>query len=189
MKPVYPFLAIIFSCGALLLTSLPAMAGLDIVESKSSDESVWVVKETSSGKVLGTFWKPADQTSAFGYENLQSDPPEFTWSKDRTHVAVKGGSARSQQVYLYEVTGDTLKAIEIPALSDKEMAPITKLDDVIAEGSDAVAWQADGTLLLHYWADNRVSSETEKQKRGEVWAFVQVKGGKAKILRTTTKKP
>lgn len=188
MKSVHPFLTIVLACGALLLTSLPALAGLDIVESKSSDESIWVVKESSSGKILGTFWK-ADGTSDFGYETAQGSAPEFTWSKDRTYVAVKGGFARSQVVYLYEVSGGTLKAIEIPALSDEQMAPITKLDDVTAEGTDVVAWQADGTLLLHYWAFNRVSSETEKQKKGDVWAFVQIKSGKAKNLRTTTKKP
>lgn len=174
--------------GVLLLTPVSALAGLETVEAKSGGEPVWVVKDGASSKVLGTFWK-ADGTSDFGYENGGGSEPKFRWSKDRTYVAVGGGYARSQQVYLYQVKGGTLKTIEIPALSDEQMGPISKLDDVRAEGTNAEGWQADGTLLLHYWAVNRVSSETEKQKTGDVWAFVKVEGGNAKIVRTTTKKP
>lgn len=65
---------------ALILAIAPAIAALDIVESKSK----WVLKDTSSGRVLGTFWSPNDGGSDFGYES--SIAPNFPWSPDREYL-------------------------------------------------------------------------------------------------------
>ena len=168
---------------ALILAIAPAFAALDIVQSKSK----WVVKDTSSGKVLGTFWAPNDGASDFGYES--SIVPEFVWSDDRGYVAVTGGASRSRTVSLYRVTGNSLKEIAVPQLDDKQAAPLSEITDPVAEGTDAVRWQSDGSLLLHCWAAERVTDDAGKQKLASVWADLEVDGGRAKIVGTSTEEP
>lgn len=166
-----------------LTATAPAFAALDIVESKSN----WVVKDTSSGRVLGTFWSPNDGGSDFGYES--SIVPDFLWSPDRDYVAVTGGASRSRAVSLYKVAGNTLKEIAVPQLDDQQAAPLNEITDPVADGTDAVRWQIDGTLLLHCWSAQRVTSDTEEQKQGDVWADLEVNGGHAKIVGTSTVEP
>lgn len=167
---------------AVALTA-PAFAALDIVESKSK----WVVKDTSSGRVLGTFWSPNDGGSDFGYES--SIVPDFLWSPDRDYVAVTGGASRSRAVSLYKVVGNTLKEIAVPQLDDQQAAPLNEITDPVADGVDAVRWQSDGTLLLHCWSAQRVASDTGEQKQGNVWADLEVSGGQARIVGTSTEEP
>lgn len=168
---------------ALILAITPAFAALDIVESKSN----WVVKDTSSGRVLGTFWSPNDGGSDFGYES--SIVPDFLWSPDRDYVAVTGGASRSRAVSLYKVVGNTLKEIAVPQLDGQQAAPLNEITDPVADGTDAVRWQSDGTLLLHCWSAQRVTSDTEEQKQGDVWADLEVNGSQAKIVGTSTVEP
>lgn len=168
---------------ALLLSIAPAFAGLDIVQSKSK----WVVKDTSSGRVLGTFWSPNDGGSDFGYES--SIVPDFVWSNDRDYVAVTGGASRSRAVSLYQVVGNTLKEIAVPQLNDQQASPLSGITDPVAEGTDAVRWQSDGSLLLHCWAAERVTSDNEEQKQANVWADLEVADGQAKIVGTSTEEP
>lgn len=172
----------------LCFFAIPAFAALDIVESKSGQNPVWVVKETSSGKTLGTFWNSDNGTSDFGYVG-HSDDLTFLWSEDRSYVAVNGGDARSQSVFLYQVTGKTLNPVAVPALSQEEAAPIAALNDLVAEGTDAVRWQSNGTLLLHFWGANRVRSESGEQKTADVWADLEVTDDQAKIVGTSSAEP
>lgn len=175
--------SILITACALILAIAPAFAGLDIVESNSK----WVVKDTSSGRALGTFWSPNDGGSDFGFES--SIVPDFFWSPDRSYVAVTGGASRSRAVSLYKVVGNTLKEIAVPQLDDQQAAPLSEITDPVAEGTDAVRWQSDGTLLLHCWAAERVTSDTEEQKQADVWADLEVDGGQAKIVGTSTEEP
>jgi hypothetical protein len=168
---------------ALILAIAPAFAALDIVESKSK----WVVKDTSSGRVLGTFWSPNDGGSDFGYES--SIVPDFLWSPDRDYLAVTGGASRSRAVSLYQVVGSTLKEIAVPQLDDQQAAPLNEITDSVADGTDAVRWQSDGTLLLHCWSAQRVNSDSEEQKQGDVWADLEVNGNQAKIVGTSAVEP
>ena len=168
---------------ALILIIAPAFAGLDIVQSKSK----WVVKDTSSGRVLGTFWSPNDGGSDYGFES--SIVPEFVWSHDRGYVAVTGGASRSRAVSLYQVAGNSLKEIAVPQLDDQQAAPLSEITDPVAEGTDAVRWKSDGSLLLHCWAAERVTSDTAEQKKASVWADLEVDGGRATIVGTSTEEP
>jgi len=170
-------------CG-LFLAAATTFATLDIVKSGAD----WVVGDTSSGRVLGTFWNPDDSSSDFGYEG-GSGKPEFFWSKERQYVAVNGGASRSRQVYLYQVVGKSLKPVEIPGLSDEQAADINALKDVRADGADAVRWQGDDTLLVHFWAVDRVRGDEEEGKKADVWADVEVNDGEAKIVGTSSEQP
>lgn len=166
----------------------PAFAELDIVQSGSDSNSAWVVEDTGSGKTIGSFWDPDNQTSDFGYET-ESGTPEFFWSNDRKFVAVNGGARRSAAVFVYQVTPRTLKPVEIPALSEDQAADIDALKNVVADGTEAVRWQGDGTLLVHFWAVDCVTREGEEQKRADVWADVEVSAGGAKIVGTSIAEP
>jgi len=170
-------------CASFLLTAIPALAGLDIVNS----DGAWVVTNTSSGKVLGTFWSPNGGPSDFGFES--SIVPDFVWSKDRDYVAVVGGASRSRATSLYKVVGNTLKEITVPYLSNEQAAPLDEIKNSVADGVDPVRWQPDGTLLLHFWSADRVTSDTEKQKEANVWADLEVSDLQAKIVGTSTEEP
>ena len=176
-KPQLVLLAIVLAAAA------PAFAALDIVKSKSN----WVVKDTSSGRVVGTFWSPNDGGSDFGYES--SIVPDFLWSPGHDYVAVTGGASRSRAVSLYKVVGNTLKEIAVPQLDDQQAAPLNEITDPVADGTDAVRWQSDGTLLLHCWSAQRVTSDTGVQKQANVWADLEVNGGQAKIVGTSALEP
>ena len=161
--------------GGIFLALSSIHAALDIVE---TDGTVYVLKNTDTGKVLGTFWDRENDTSDYGFES--SIVPDFKWSPDRTYVAVTAGASRSRAVSLYRVTGNSLKEIEVPPLPAEQSAEIDAID-AAASGTDAVRWQPEGTLLLKYWAEGKVHSETETQKKAEIWVDVEVSGNKAKI--------
>jgi len=171
--------------GTLFLALAPLHATLDIVP-ESGDEAVLVLKNTETGKVLGTFWDRENDASDYGFES--SIVPDFQWSADRTYVAVTAGASRSRAVSLYRVTGDSLKEIEVPSLTTAQSAEIDAID-AAASGTDAVRWQSDGTLLLKFWAEGKVHSDTETQKKAELWADVEVSGNTAKIVGTSTMEP
>jgi len=175
------------ACG-LVLTLASTFAALDIVKTNAeSEEPVYVLKNTSTGKVLGTFWDRANEKSDYGFES--SIVPDFLWSDDRNYVAVTGGASRSRVVSLYKVTGNSLKEIAVPQLNEQQAAPLSEITDTIAEGMDPVRWQQDGTLLLHFWAADRVRSESEEQKTANVWADLEVNGSTAKIVGTSSEEP
>jgi hypothetical protein len=175
-------LAISGVCASLLLTTIPAVAGLDIVKSGVS----WVVTN-DSGKVIGTFWNPNDGATDFGFES--SIVPDFVWSKDRDYVAVIGGAPRSRATSLYKVAGNSLKPIEVPYLSDDQAAPLNEIINSVADGIDGIRWQPDGTLLLRFWSAQAVTSDTEKQKEASVWADLEVNDLQAKIVGTSSAEP
>ena len=180
----------IFSLTALwvLLLVTRSFAELDIVQkSAEGEEPVYVLENTETGRVLGTFWDRANDKSDYGFES--SIVPDFVWSKDRDYVAVTGGASRSGVVSLYQVTSNSLKEIEVPQLNDDQAAPLRELADVQAEGTDPVRWQGDGTLLLHFWAQDRVRSDSEEPKRADVWADLEVSGTQAKIVGTSSMEP
>ncbi len=174
-----------FALGTLFLALAPLHATLDIVP-ESGDEAVLVLKNTETGKVLGTFWDRENDASDYGFES--SIVPDFQWSADRAYVAVTAGASRSRAVSLYRVTGDSLKEIEVPSLTTAQSAEIDAID-AAASGTDAVRWQSDGTLLLKFWAEGEVHSDTETQKKAELWADVEVSGNTAKIVGTSTMEP
>lgn len=79
------------SSGVLLMCSNAAVAGIDIVNAApDGGGSTFVVKNTSTGKVLGTFWEANTGKSDYGFES--SIVPDFFWSQDRAFVAVSGGA-------------------------------------------------------------------------------------------------
>lgn len=170
---------------SLLLTVVPLQATLDIVPQDGS-ATVLVLEDTSTGKVLGTFWDRENDMSDYGFES--SIVPDFQWSADRAYVAVTAGASRSRAVSLYRVTGDSLKEIVVPSLSAEQAAEIDSIDQA-AGGTDAVRWQPDGTLLLKFWADGEVHSDTETPKQAIVWADVEVSGDQATIVGTSSMEP
>jgi len=169
----------------LLLTVAPLHAALDIV-SKDGSATVLVLEDTATGKVLGTFWDRETDKSDYGFES--SIVPDFQWSADRAYVAVTAGASRNRAVSLYRVIGDSLKEIEVPMLSAEQAAEIDAIDQA-AGGTDAVRWQPDGTLLLKFWADGEVTSDTETPKQAAVWADLEVSGDKATIMGTSSMEP
>ncbi|TSA34768.1 MAG: hypothetical protein D4R65_05735 [Verrucomicrobiaceae bacterium] len=172
----------------LVLTLASTFAALDIVETNAGSEGpVYVLKNTFTGKVLGTFWDRANEKSDYGFES--SIVPDFLWSNDRDYVAVTGGASRSRVVSLYKVTGNSLKEIPVPQLDEQQASPLSEITDSVAEGVDPVRWQQDGTLLLHFWVADRVHSESEEQKTANVWADLDVSGSTAKIVGTSSEEP
>lgn len=167
--------------GSLFLAVASIHAALDIVP-KDGDETFLVLKNTDTGEVLGTFWHRSenDEGDAGDYGFESSAVPTFLWSPDRTYVAVTGGSSRYQAATLYRVAADSLKPVEIPPLPPEPAAEIDAIDPA-ASGTDLVRWQLDGTLLLKFWAEGIVTSDTETPKEAEVWADVEVSGDTAKI--------
>ena len=172
----------------VLSGTIPAVAELDIVKANEEGaDPVYVFKNTETGKVLGTFWDRANEKSDYGFDS--SIVPDFYWSADRSYVAVTGGAARSRGVSLYQVTGKSLRSIEVPALAEEQANLLSSIPDVSAEGTDAVHWQEDGTLLLHFWSQGRVTSDTEQPKTADVWAVVKVAGDSAAIVSTSLVEP
>jgi len=179
---------IIFSItGTLLLTILPAPAALDIVQ----ENSAWVVEDTSSGKVLGTFWDPVDEKSDYGFSSGKS--VELFWSEDRSWVAAnsRDNNGRWMEVYLYEVGKKTLQPIKVPPLTNEQAGELKEVEagNMAYGGTEAVRWQPDGTLLLHFFGADRVTDDAEKQKVADVWADVEMADGQAKIVGTSTVAP
>lgn len=186
-RPLHRLRILTTTC-LLLTIAGSALAKLDIVAAnKESEEPIYVLKDTSSGKVFGTFWDRAKETSDYGFES--SIVPDFLWSKDRKYVAVSGGASRSRAVSLYEVTKNSLKQVPVPQLTDEQAAPILAIQDTSAEGTDAVRWQSDGTLLLRFWAAGRVKNENEEPKEENVWADLEITGNKAAIVGTSSEEP
>lgn len=182
--------AVGFFCALAIFASVagPAFAALDIVPAGgNADGPVYVLKNTSTGKVMGTFWDRENETSDYGFES--SIVPDFAWSKNRDYVAVTGGASRNRAVSLYRVVGNSLKEIEVPQLDEQQAAPLDKIKDSVADGTDAVRWQGDGTLLLHFWSAGRVRSESETQKTADVWADLEVAGDKAAIVGVSSEEP
>lgn len=160
-------------------------AALDIVPD-GDDATHLVLKDTKTGKVLGTFWDRENSRSDYGFES--SVIPDFQWSADRKYVAVTAGSPRYRAVSLYRVTGNSLREIPVPSLTGEQAAEIDAMEEA-AGGTDAVRWDSDGTLLLKFWASSRVTSEKETQKTVEIWANVEVAGDTAKIVGTSSMEP
>lgn len=165
-----------------------AFAALDIVPVDRGDSRVYVLKNTSTGKVLGTFWDRDNDKSDYGFES--SIVPEFLWSPDRSYVAVTAGASRSRTVSIYKAVGNSLKEIPIPhELSGDEAGPLNEITDSVADGMDAIRWQQDGTLLVRFWSAQRVTSDNETQKEASVWADLDVSGSEGKIVGTSTAEP
>ena len=184
--PPHRFLTLLF-CGLLSLDS-SAFAELDIVAAnKDGEEPVYVLKDTTTGKVFGTFWNREKDTSDYGFES--SVVPDFLWSEDRKLVAVSGGAPRSRVISLYQVTKNSLKEITVPQLTDEQAATILAINDTSAEGTEAVRWQPDGTLLLRFWAASKAMKDNETPQAANVWAVLEINGGKAAITSTTLKDP
>lgn len=177
---------LLLTVGTLLLALGALHAALDIVQ-KGGEGSTYVVTDTSSGKVLGTFWNGEDGSSDYGFES--SIVPSFVWSKDRSYVAVTAGASRSRTVSLYKVEGKSLKEIPVPQLTAEQAEPLDAITGPVADGMDAVRWQGDGTLLVRFWADGRVTSDNEVQQTGQVWADLEVSGTTAKIVGTSSEEP
>jgi hypothetical protein len=174
--------------GLLFLLTGPAQAELDIVLSNAeTEEPIYVLRNTETGKVLGTFWDRANETSDYGFES--SVVPDFLWSSDRAFVAVMGGAPRSRGVSLYQVSATSLKPIPVPELTDEQARALLAIPDVSAEGTDAVRWEEDGTLLLHSWAQGRVTSDTEEPKTADVWAVLAITGDSSAIVSTSSTEP
>ena len=176
----------LLATGFLFSAATPASAALEIVPSGSEENAIYRLKDSTSGKVLGTFWDRAKDKS--DYEYSSGSPPEFHWSEDRKYLAVDGGEPRSRNVYLYQVAEKSLKPVSIPALTAEQSAPLDGVKNVRADGNEVVRWQKDGTLLLHYYAIDTADSETDP-KKAHMWADLQVKGAEAKVVGTSTEPP
>jgi len=166
----------------LLVVIGSSRAGLDIVPTNS----IWEVKDTSSGKTLGTFWNLNDE-SDYGFESLHA--PTIFWSEDRQYLAANPSPSRDSEVCLYAVSGEALKPVDLPGLPADQQAKFDALGRLWAKGIEAVRWQTDGTLLVHFWAQTRATSDTKDPKKASVWAEVEINRDTAKIIRTSTKEP
>jgi hypothetical protein len=175
----------------LLLGAAPAFAALDIVATKPGDDSSpYVLKNTATGKVLGTFWNPETEASDYGFSSGRA--PEFFWSADRAYMAVndRDNNGRWGGVSLYQVAKDTLKPVQIPELpaGSADALAAVRAKQLAADITTAVRWQPDGTLLLRYFAASR-ETDTEPQVEARLWAEVKVQGGAATIVATSPVEP
>jgi hypothetical protein len=63
---------------SLVVAASSAFAGLDIIETgPEGAEPVYVVADTDTGRVVGTFWDRANDSSDYGFES--SIVPDFVW--------------------------------------------------------------------------------------------------------------
>ncbi len=164
-----------------------ATAALDIIAKGSEDDGpVYVVVDEGTKKVLGTFWNSTDDSSDYGFES--SIIPDFKWSPDRRYVAVTAGDARSRTVSLYRATAKSLQPVSIPSLSDDQAAPLNAVADPVADGMEAIRWQPNGTLLLKFWSQPRMTDDREPET-ATVWADLEVDGNQARIVGTSLLEP
>jgi hypothetical protein len=175
----------------LLLTAAPAFAGLDIVQTRPSDDaSPYVLQDTATGKVLGTFWNPETEGSDYGFSSGQA--PEFFWSPDRAYVAVndRDNNGRWGGVSLYRASHDTLTPVQIPELpaGSADALEAVRAKQLACDITTAVRWQSNGTLLLKYFAASR-ETDTEPQVEASLWAAVEVRGDTARIVATSPVEP
>jgi len=168
-----------------------ATVGIDIVQTKPGDENTpYVVKNTTTGRVIGTFWNPETETSDFDFSS--GEAPQFFWSEDRNVVAVNNRDANGRwgDVNLYRVTGQTLEAIPMPNLPNEqgdELATVRAMN-LACDITAAVRWQPDGTLLVRYEVASR-ETDRKPQVTKELWADIALEGGSAKVVGTSTMEP
>ncbi len=186
MNPLRPLLLL------GLFVAAPALAALDIVRIKPDDEaSAYVLKDTATGKVLGTFCDPATQKSDYGYSG-DSGPGNFLWSEDRRYVAVNDpDTGRYRYVSLFEALDQTLKPIALPAFppgSADALEAVRAASQLASEQTRAVRWQHNGTLLLSFFAATR-ETDDKPQVEASLWADVTFTGDTAAIASTAATEP
>jgi len=170
-----------------------ASAKLDIVSTNADAQSpTYLLKDTTTGKVFGTFWDAANDSSDYGFES--DNPPEFLWSADRAYLAVNpsDNQARWTTPFLYRVTADSLEPIELPALppgsADALEAVRNGASQLAADQTTAVRWQNNGSLLMSYFAATRETDE-KPQIEASLWADVTFDGDTASIAATGPTEP
>jgi hypothetical protein len=176
---------------AFLLLAMPgARAGVEVAHTGADDAGVWSLRDTATGKTLAVLWNAADSTSGCDFEADGGVHPEFDLSPGGDYLAANGGAPRAREVFLYRVMEKGVASIAIPELSAKQRAPLDAVgDNLSAEGVDAVRWMAPDLLLVHYWADSRVISDSEKPKHAELWAEIALDGDTATISGIDAKEP
>ena len=162
----------------------------DIEVDKTAGGPVYFLADKESSKERRLLWNPKEAKGDFGYSADGDVRPEFFWSADRDYLAVNGGSPRDRQVFLYRVAKGNLSAVDVAPFTRAQSAPLRKLKgDLAASGTGAVRWTPDGTLLIHVWADERVTDEKQKQNSASLWAELEMDGNKAKPVSVSDSEP
>ena len=140
-------------------------------------------------QVVGTFWNPKTGGSDVKFTAGKGVKPELFWSADGRYLAANGGTATNGQVFLYETGGGTdWTPVASGGLSDEQLAPLQKIGDWTASGTEALRWQADGTLLMRIWAEGSTKGNGEPPS-ASVWATFKMEGAKAEAVAVSAEEP
>ena len=162
----------------------------DIEVEKTPGGPVYFLADKESSKERRLFWNPQEAKSDFGYSAGGDMRPEFFWSPDRDYLAVNGGSPKEHQIFLYHIVKGNPSPVEASPFTRAQSAPLRKLKGgLAANGTDTVRWTPDGTLLIHVWADERVTDEKLKQNSASLWAELEMDGNKAKPVSVSDSEP
>jgi len=168
-------------------------ASLDIVPTNADGQDpVYVLKNTTTGKVLGTFWDAAKDSSDYGFES--DNTPEFLWSPDRAYLAVNPSDNQARWVTpsLFRVTADSLKPVDLPTFppgSADALEAVRAASQLAADQTTAVRWQNGGSLLMSYFAATRQIDDDKPQVEACLWADVTFAGDTASIAATSPTEP
>lgn len=168
----------------------PAWCSPDIETEKTPAGAVYYLIDKEAGKSRTLFWNPQEAKSDCGYSADGNVTPEFFWSPDRDYLAVNGGSPRDRQVFLYRVAKGKVSSVDVVPFTLAQSAPLRKLKgDFAACGTDVVRWSPEGNLLIHVWAEERVTDEKQKPGNANFWAEVAMDGNNAKPVSVSDSEP
>ena len=183
---------LVLACSCLAVMAFPraARCSPDIEVDKNAGGPVYFFADKGSSKERKLFWNPQEAKSDFGYSADGDVRPEFFWSAARDYLAVNGGSPRDRQVFLYRVAKGNLSPVDVIPFTRAQSGPLRKLKGgLAASGTGVLRWTADGTLLIHVWADERVTDEKQKQNSASLWAELEMDGNKAKPVSVSDSEP
>lgn len=180
--------SLICACFAATVAAAWCSPGIETEKTPAGPVYYLADKEAAKGRTL--FWNPQESKSDCGYSADGGVTPEFFWSPDRDCLAVNGGSPRDRQVFLYRVGKGKVFPVEVVPFTLAQSAPLRKLKgDFAACGTDVVRWSPEGNLLIHVWAEERVTDEKQKPGSANFWAEVAMDGNKAKPVSVSDSEP
>ena len=174
-RQIFPFLA-----GFLASALSPAWSAPDIAVDKSADGPVYFLTDKAASNSRQLLWNSKEARSDLGYSAEGGVVPEFFWSSEREFLAVNGGNEKERQIFLYRLAKGKVSPVEVVPFTRAQSAPLRKLKSgLAANGVEALRWTADGNLLIHVWAQERVTDEKQKPGSANFWAELAIQDGKA----------
>ena len=177
-------------CACVVATVAAAWCSPDIETDKTPAGTVYYIVDKDAAKGRTLVWNAQESKSDCGYSADGNVTPEFFWSADREYLAVNGGSPRDRQVFLYRLARGKVSPVDVVPFTLAQSAPLRKLKgDFSASGTDVVRWSPEGNLLIHVWAEERVTDEKQKPGCANFWAEVAMDGNKAKPVSVSDSEP